>query len=99
VYADRRAASQRNGESAADNGRPAGVGPENQPPGQASRNGSAGRADTAGAGNQFLKQALALAVDAVAEAERYAGTHGISLQFTSEDVREIGLRIYADTSR
>jgi PD-(D/E)XK nuclease superfamily len=36
----------------------------------------------------LLKQALGLVVDAVAEAERYAGTHGLSLQFTNEDVRE-----------
>lgn len=48
--------------------------------------------------SQVLKQALASAVDAAAEAERYAGTHGISLQFTSEDIREIGLRIYAGAS-
>lgn len=48
---------------------------------------------------QLLKQALALAVDAAAETERYAGTHGISLQFTSEDVREIGLRMYACASQ
>ena len=99
VAGNGRTASQRSGESAADNGRPAGTGPGKQPLGQASGNGLVGRAVPAGAGAQFLKQALALAVDAVAEAERYAGTHGISLQFTSEDVREIGLRIYANAAR
>jgi hypothetical protein len=43
---------------------------------------------------QFLLQALAAAVDAAATTERYATTCGVELQFTSEDVREIGLRIY-----
>jgi hypothetical protein len=43
---------------------------------------------------QFLLQALAAAVDAVATTERYATACGVELQFTSEDVREIGLRIY-----
>jgi len=43
---------------------------------------------------QFLLQALAAAVDAAATTERYASTSGLELQFTSEDVREIGLRIY-----
>jgi len=43
---------------------------------------------------QFLLQALAAAVDAAATTERYATTCGIEVQFTSEDVREIGLRIY-----
>jgi len=99
VSANRRTASQRNGESVADNGRPAGAGPGKQPLGQPSGNGLVGPAMPAGAGAQFLKHALALAVDAVAEAERYAGTHGISIQFTSEDVREIGLRIYANAAR
>lgn len=47
---------------------------------------------------QVLKQALAFAVDAAAETERYASTHGMALQFTSEDIREIGLRIYAVVS-
>ncbi|SRR5579871_3281282 len=47
---------------------------------------------------QVLKQALAFAVDAAAETERYASTHGIALQFTSEDIREIGLRTYAGVS-
>ena len=46
---------------------------------------------------QFLLQALAAAVDAAATTERYATACGVELQFTSEDVREIGLRIY--TSR
>ena len=44
---------------------------------------------------QLLLQALAAAVDAVATTERYATACGVELQFTSEDVREIGLRIYA----
>lgn len=98
VSANGRTAGQRTPESTADNGRPADAGPEKQPSEQALRNGWVARAP-AGAGAQFLKQALALAVDAVAEAERYAGTHGISLQFTSEDVREIGLRIYAHAAQ
>ena len=99
VSANGHAANQRSAESAADSGRPSGIGPGKQPLSQASGNGLVGRAAPAGTGAQFLKRALALAVDAVAEAERYAGTHGISLQFTSEDVREIGLRIYASAAR
>lgn len=43
---------------------------------------------------QFLLQALAAAVDAAVRTERYATACGVELQFTSEDVREIGLRIY-----
>ena len=43
---------------------------------------------------QFLLQALAAAVDAAATTERHAAACGVELQFTSEDVREIGLRIY-----
>ena len=43
---------------------------------------------------QLLLQALAAAVDAVVTTERYATACGVELQFTSEDVREIGLRIY-----
>ena len=43
---------------------------------------------------QFLLQALAAAVDAAATTERYATACGVELQFTSEDVREIGLRLY-----
>jgi hypothetical protein len=43
---------------------------------------------------QFLLQALAAAVDAAATTERYATACGVELQFTSEDVREIGLKIY-----
>src|SRR5579863_514438 len=43
---------------------------------------------------QFLLQALAAAVDAAATTERYATACGVEVQFTSEDVREIGLRIY-----
>jgi hypothetical protein len=44
---------------------------------------------------QFLLESLAAAVDAAATTERYATACGLELQFTSEDVREIGLRIYA----
>lgn len=44
---------------------------------------------------QFLLQALAAAVDAAAATKRYATTCGVELQFTSEDVREIGLRVFA----
>src|SRR5579863_678323 len=44
---------------------------------------------------QFLLQALAAAVDAAAATERYATACGVDLQFTSEDVREIGLNIFA----
>lgn len=94
VSANGRAVRERNGEPVARNGRPAGAGAGMS---QGSGNGSIER-PSAGAGAQFLKRALALAVDAASEAERYASTHGISLQFTSEDIREIGLRIYAGAS-
>jgi hypothetical protein len=43
---------------------------------------------------QFLLQSLAAAVDVAAATERYAAASGVEVQFTSEDVREIGLRIY-----
>ena len=43
---------------------------------------------------QFLLQALAAAVDVAAATERYAAACGTELQFTSEDLREIGLTIY-----
>ena len=43
---------------------------------------------------QFLLQALAAAVDVAAATERYATACGLNLQFTSEDLREIGLSIY-----
>jgi len=43
---------------------------------------------------QFLLQALAAAVDVAAATERYATASGLELQFTSEDLREIGLSIY-----
>ena len=43
---------------------------------------------------QFLLQALAAAVDAASATERYAAACGLELQFTSEDLREIGLSIY-----
>lgn len=44
---------------------------------------------------QLLLQSLAAAVDLAAATERYAAASGVELQFTSEDLREIGLRIYA----
>ena len=43
---------------------------------------------------QFLLQALAAAVDVAAATERYATACGLELQFTSQDLREIGLSIY-----
>ena len=43
---------------------------------------------------QFLLQALAAAVEVAAATERYASACGLELQFTSEDLREIGLSIY-----
>src|SRR6202521_1942463 len=43
---------------------------------------------------QFLLQALAAAVEVPAATERYATACGLELQFTSEDLREIGLSIY-----
>jgi len=43
---------------------------------------------------QFLLQALAAAVDVALATERYAAACGTELQFTSEDLREIGLSIY-----
>ena len=43
---------------------------------------------------QFLLQALAAAVDVASATERYAAACGLELQFTSEDLREIGLSIY-----
>ena len=44
---------------------------------------------------QLLLQSLAVAVDVTVATERYAAASGVELQFTSEDLREIGLRIYA----
>lgn len=44
---------------------------------------------------QLLLQSLAAAVDVAAATERYAAASDVELQFTSEDLREIGLRIYA----
>ena len=44
---------------------------------------------------QLLLQSLAAAVDVAAATERYAAAAGVEVQFTSEDLREIGLRIYA----
>ena len=43
---------------------------------------------------QFLLRALAAAVDVATATERYATACGLELQFTSEDLREIGLSIY-----
>ena len=43
---------------------------------------------------QLLLQSLAAAVDVATATERYAAASGVELQFTSEDLREIGLRIY-----
>src|SRR5579863_4433053 len=44
---------------------------------------------------QSLLQSMAAAVDVAGATERYAAACGVELQFTSEDLREIGLRIYA----
>ena len=44
---------------------------------------------------QLLLQSLAAAVDVATATERYAAASGVELHFTSEDLREIGLRIYA----
>lgn len=44
---------------------------------------------------QLLLQSMAAAVDVGAATERYAAAAGVEVQFTSEDLREIGLRIYA----
>lgn len=43
---------------------------------------------------QLLLQSMAAAVDVAAATERYAAASGVELQFTSDDLREIGLRIY-----
>jgi hypothetical protein len=48
---------------------------------------------------QFLLQALAAAVDAAVATERYAAACGTELQFTSEDLREIGLSIYTSGAK
>jgi hypothetical protein len=42
----------------------------------------------------LLLQSLAAAVDVAAATERYAAASGLKVQFTSEDVREIGLKIF-----
>ncbi len=42
---------------------------------------------------QFLLQALAAAVDVASATERYAAACGLELQFTSEDLRKMGLGI------
>ena len=43
---------------------------------------------------QLLLQSLAAAVDVAAATERYAAASGLEVQFTSEDLREIGLKIF-----
>ena len=43
---------------------------------------------------QLLLQSLAAAVDVAAATARYAAASGVEVQFTSEDLREIGLRIF-----
>lgn len=48
---------------------------------------------------QFLLQAFTAAVDVVAAAERYAAVSQMELRFTSEDVRAIGLSIFAHASK
>jgi hypothetical protein len=48
---------------------------------------------------QFLLQAFTAAVDVVAAAERYAAVSQLELRFTSEDVRAIGLSIFAHASK
>jgi hypothetical protein len=48
---------------------------------------------------QFLLQALAAAVDIAAATERYGAACGTELQFTSEDLREIGLAIYGSGTK
>lgn len=44
---------------------------------------------------QSLLQAFSAAVDLAASTERYASTCGMQFQFTSADLREIGLSIYS----
>jgi hypothetical protein len=83
--------------------------PNSQPPAQrragpvsAPANGNGHRPSSPSAGKgflvtgqgQFLLQALAAAVDAAVATECYAAACGTELQFTSEDLREIGLSIY-----
>lgn len=48
---------------------------------------------------QFLLQAFTAAVDVAAAAERYAAISQMELRFTSEDVRAIGLSIFAHASK
>jgi hypothetical protein len=43
---------------------------------------------------QSMLQAFSAAIDLAASMERYASTCGLQLQFTSTDVREIGLAVY-----
>src|ERR1022692_1548652 len=43
---------------------------------------------------QLLLQPLAAGVDVAAATEPYAASSGVKVQFTSEDLREIGLRIF-----
>jgi hypothetical protein len=89
---------------------PNGQGPDQrrQGSGSAPRNGNGHRPDpprneakgflVTGQG-QFLLQALAAAVDVAAATERYAAACGLELQFTSEDLREIGLSIYTSGAK
>jgi hypothetical protein len=48
---------------------------------------------------QQLAGTLCAAVDAAAEAEAYARGKGLSIQFTADDIRAIGLSIYIGTTR
>ena len=48
---------------------------------------------------QFLLQAFTAAVDVAAAVERYAAISQMELRFTSEDVRAIGLSIFAHASK
>jgi hypothetical protein len=48
---------------------------------------------------QQLAGTLCGAVDAAAEAEAYARGKGLSIQFTADDIRAIGLSIYIGTTR
>jgi hypothetical protein len=48
---------------------------------------------------QQLAGTLCAAVDAAAEAEAYARGKGLSIQFTADDIRAIGLSIYIGVTR
>jgi hypothetical protein len=91
-------AQQRNGQVPAQRRGGAGSAPAN---GNSHRPGSLGEGKgflVTGQG-QFLLQALAAAVDVAAATERYAAVCGTELQFTSEDLREIGLTIYTSGAK